>query len=133
MTVVPISTAAEVTRETTPLVVSVAVPPVLVFLVAFVVGFLVWRHTKATSTAVPATGDLGVAFTVGSVTLIALAFLFGVDPTAKDDFSRPAPAPVSTTAPAEMPCPRPLPATVRPRTRGSPARCSLDHRPPGRP
>lgn len=64
----------------------------LIFLVSAAVGYAVHRHTKAASTTTPPTGDLGVAFTAGSLTLFALAFLFGVPSPA----TQPTPATTST-------------------------------------
>ncbi|MFF5900126.1 hypothetical protein ACFY8O_29935 [Streptomyces argenteolus] len=64
----------------------------LIFLVSAAVDYAVHRHTKAASTTTPPTGDLGVAFTAGSITLVALAFLFGVPSLATD------PAPATTSA-----------------------------------
>ncbi|MEU1918376.1 hypothetical protein [Streptomyces massasporeus] len=81
----------------------------LIFLVSAAVGYAVYRHTCATSTTNPPHGDLGVAFTAGSVTLVALAFLFGVssppadhEPTPSPGYSQPvtSPAPTPTATPA---------------------------------
>ncbi|MFC7994366.1 hypothetical protein ACFUV2_34390 [Streptomyces pilosus] len=80
----------------------------LIFLVSAAVGYAVYRHTRATSTTTPPTGDIGVAFTAASVTLVALAFLFGVsippdgvEPTPSPSQSSPSP----TTAPEATPIP----------------------------
>ncbi|MEV7003302.1 hypothetical protein AB0N62_37315 [Streptomyces sp. NPDC093982] len=77
----------------------------LIFLVSTAVGYAVHRHTRATSTTAPPTGDIGVAFTAGSVTLVALAFLFGVsnpptapEPTPSPSQSQPVMAPVHSPA-----------------------------------
>jgi hypothetical protein len=79
--------------------VSIDVAAGLIFLVSCLVGFAAYRHTHKTSTAVPRTGDLGIAFTVGSVTIVALAFLFGVtgsgDQQATETPSRPFSVPSS--------------------------------------
>ncbi|MFE9115711.1 hypothetical protein ACFYN9_39780 [Streptomyces collinus] len=80
----------------------------LIFLVSAAVGYAVYRHTRTTSTTTPPTGDIGVAFT-GSVTLVALAFLFDVsnppadhEPTPSPGYSQPATpsAPTPTAPPA---------------------------------
>lgn len=70
----------------------------LIFLASVAVGYIVHRHTQAASTTTPPTGDIGVSFTAGSATLIALAFLFGVPGTG----SEPAPTTSQTqsTTPA---------------------------------
>ncbi|WP_329332675.1 hypothetical protein OG252_51970 [Streptomyces sp. NBC_01352] len=82
----------------------------LIFLVSTAVGYAVHRHTRATSTTVPPTGDIGVAFTAGSVTLVALAFLFGVsspptapEPTPTPSQSQPLMPPVHSAVPEASP------------------------------
>ncbi|MFJ9059942.1 hypothetical protein [Streptomyces sp. NPDC102409] len=72
----------------------------LIFLVSAAVGYAVHRHTKAASTTTPPTGDLGVAFTAGSLTLFALAFLFGVPSPATEPAPTPATTSTQTTPPA---------------------------------
>ncbi|MFG3545363.1 hypothetical protein [Streptomyces clavifer] len=72
----------------------------LIFLVSAAVGYTVHRHTRAASTTTPPTGDLGVAFTAGSITLFALAFLFGVPRPATEPAPPPATTSTQTTPPA---------------------------------
>ncbi|MEU9663474.1 hypothetical protein [Streptomyces chartreusis] len=78
----------------------------LIFLVSAAVGYAVHRHTRATSTTAPPTGDIGVAFTAGSVTLVALAFLFGV--SNPPNTLEPMPSP-SQSQPVTPPTPSPTP------------------------
>jgi hypothetical protein len=80
----------------------------LIFLVSYAVGHAVYRHTKATSASSPKAGDLGTAFTAGSVALVALAFLFGVAPDSaqrQSDEISPAGTPTATTSPAQSATP----------------------------
>lgn len=72
----------------------------LIFLVSAAVGYAVHRHTKAVSPTTPPTGDLGIAFTTGSITLVALAFLFGVPTPATELAPTPATTSTQTTTPA---------------------------------
>lgn len=78
--------------------VSINVSAGLIFLVSCVVGFAVFRHTRENSVAVPRTGDLGVAFTAGSVTLVALAFLFGIPSSEAQRSTETPPQPVSVSS-----------------------------------
>jgi hypothetical protein len=73
----------------------------LIFLVSAAVGYAVYRHTRATSTTPPPTGDISAAFSAGSMTLVALAFLFGVSAPSSDTPSPPisTDSPQVTTAP----------------------------------
>ncbi|WJY29453.1 hypothetical protein QTO28_32810 [Streptomyces sp. P9-2B-1] len=72
----------------------------LIFLASTAVGYAVHRHSKAASPTTPPTGDLGVAFTTGSITLVALAFLFGVPTSATELAPTPATTSTQTTTPA---------------------------------
>ena len=50
----------------------------LIVLLSCAVGYAVYRHTRNVCTTVPKSGDVGVAFSAGAATLLALAFLFGL-------------------------------------------------------
>ncbi|MFJ1975284.1 hypothetical protein ACIO93_42445 [Streptomyces sp. NPDC087903] len=77
----------------------------LIFLASCVVGYVVYRHTHKTSTATPPVGDIGVSFAAGSVTLVALAFLFGVTVPPADPGSGPPPGPGVTSSVPAVPSP----------------------------
>ncbi|MCX4657575.1 hypothetical protein AB0N56_35185 [Streptomyces microflavus] len=72
----------------------------LIFLASVAVGYIVHRHTQAASTTTPPTGDIGVSFTAGSATLIALAFLFGVPAPGSDSAPAPTTSQTQNTTPA---------------------------------
>lgn len=81
----------------------------LIFLVSCAVGYAVYRHTRKVSTTVPQAGDLGTAFTAGSVTLVALAFLFGVTPGTGGQSNE---APPQSSSATSSPVPGQGPSTV---------------------
>ncbi|MFF2722081.1 hypothetical protein [Streptomyces sp. NPDC058011] len=92
----------------------------LIFLASVAVGYIVHRHTQAASTTTPPTGDIGVSFTAGSATLIALAFLFGIPAPGSESTPAPTTAQTQNTTPA-APNPTAVPGGVAPAAPDVPA------------
>jgi hypothetical protein len=59
---------------TVPIDVSAA----LIFLTSCAIGYVVYRHTREISTALPKVGEMGTAFGAALATMSLLSFLFGV-------------------------------------------------------
>ncbi|NUQ99435.1 MAG: hypothetical protein HOY79_23735 [Streptomyces sp.] len=50
----------------------------VIFAIACLAGYIAYRRTQPQPPLPPGPGDLATAFTVGAITLTALAFLMGV-------------------------------------------------------